>query len=37
MRFLSKQVTWYANPAGASEIAELRKAGFVVRRGKNEQ
>ena len=28
-------VTWYADPAGANEIAELRCAGFKVHRGKN--
>lgn len=32
---LSRSVTWYADPAGANEIAELRCGGFVVRKGNN--
>jgi hypothetical protein len=32
---LPRSVTWYADPAGANEIAELRCGGFVVRRGDN--
>jgi hypothetical protein len=32
---LPRSVYWYADPAGASEIAELRCGGFVVRRGDN--
>src|SRR5262249_32777234 len=32
---LPRGVTWYADPSGASEIAELRCAGFAVRRGDN--
>jgi hypothetical protein len=32
---LPKGVTWYADPAGATEIAELRRADLVVRRGDN--
>ena len=32
---LPKDVTWYADPAGATEIAELRRADFVVRKGDN--
>jgi Terminase large subunit, T4likevirus-type, N-terminal len=32
---LPRPVTWYADPAGANEIAELRCADFVVRRGDN--
>jgi Terminase large subunit, T4likevirus-type, N-terminal/Terminase RNaseH-like domain len=28
-----KQVMWYADPAGATEIAELRTAGLLVRKG----
>jgi hypothetical protein len=32
---LPRSVYWYADPAGANEIAELRCAGFVVRRGDN--
>ncbi len=28
-----KQVMWYADPAGATEIAELRAAGLAVRKG----
>jgi hypothetical protein len=31
-----KGVTWYADPSGATEMAELRRAGVVVRRGDNE-
>jgi hypothetical protein len=34
---LPKYVTWYADPAGAREILELRCAGFTVRKGDNEQ
>jgi hypothetical protein len=30
---LPRSVTWYADPAGAQEIAALRVAGFAVRRG----
>jgi hypothetical protein len=33
---LPKAVTWYADPAGATEIHELRLAGFTVRRGVND-
>jgi len=32
---LPRQVTWYADPAGASERAELRCGGFTVRQGNN--
>jgi hypothetical protein len=32
---LPRAVTWYADPAGAGEIAELRCAGFTVRKGNN--
>jgi hypothetical protein len=32
---LPHHVTWYADPAGANEIAELRCASFVVRTGNN--
>jgi hypothetical protein len=32
---LPRSVYWYADPAGANEIAELRCGGFVVRRGDN--
>ncbi len=28
-------VMWYADPAGATEIAELRRAGLLVRKGDN--
>src|SRR5262249_59763457 len=28
-------VTWYADPSGATEIAELRRAGLTVRPGNN--
>ena len=34
-RCLPRKVTWYADPAGATEIAELRCAGFHVHRGNN--
>jgi hypothetical protein len=33
---LPKNVLWYADPAGAVEIAELRLAGFAVRGGIND-
>lgn len=33
---LPKNVTWYADPAGRTEIEELRHAGLTVRRGKND-
>ncbi len=32
---IPKRVTWYADPSGAMERCELRKADFVVRQGKN--
>jgi hypothetical protein len=32
---MPRHVTWYADPSGASEIAELRCGGFVVRAGDN--
>ncbi len=32
---LPKDVTWYADPSGGTEIAELRRADRVVRRGDN--
>lgn len=32
---LPRDVIWYADPAGASEIAELRRLGLVLRRGHN--
>jgi hypothetical protein len=35
-RELPRKVTWYADPAGAQEIAALRKADFVVRGGVND-
>jgi hypothetical protein len=35
-RVLPRQVTWYADPAGAQEIDSLRRAGFVVRRADND-
>ena len=34
-RHLPKQVTWYADPAGATERCELRRADLVVRKGDN--
>lgn len=34
---LPRDVTWYADPSGASDNCELRCAGFVVRRGDNER
>jgi hypothetical protein len=33
---LPKDVTWYADPAGANERAELRCAGFIVHAGDND-
>lgn len=33
---LPRAVMWYADPAGRTEIEELRRAGLVVRRGHNE-
>ena len=33
---LNKNIEWYADPAGRSELEEFRIAGLVVRRGKNE-
>jgi hypothetical protein len=32
---LPRDVTWYADPSGAAERAELRKAGFIVNPGNN--
>jgi hypothetical protein len=32
---LPRQVRWYADPSGATEIAELRCAGFAVSAGRN--
>ncbi|OAI51909.1 hypothetical protein AYO44_16835 [Planctomycetaceae bacterium SCGC AG-212-F19] len=32
---LPKNVRWYADPAGASEIAELRRADFAISKGNN--
>jgi hypothetical protein len=32
---LPREVTWYADPSGANERAELRWAGFVVHEGSN--
>lgn len=32
---LPREVMWYADPAGATEIAELRRAGLLVRKGDN--
>src|SRR5262245_9317170 len=34
-QFLPRNVLWYADPSGATEISELRYAGFVVRPGDN--
>ena len=36
LRHLPPKVTWYADPAGAEEIASLRQCGVVVRRGSND-
>jgi hypothetical protein len=33
---LPRDVTWYADPAGAREITELVSAGFTVRKGDND-
>jgi hypothetical protein len=35
-RHLPKNALWYADPAGAQEIATLRTLGFAVRRGYND-
>jgi hypothetical protein len=32
---LPKDVMWYADPSGANDIAELRYAGFLMRKGNN--
>jgi hypothetical protein len=32
---LPRKVTWYADPSGANEIAELRRASFSVKKGEN--
>lgn len=32
---LPREVMWYADPSGANEIASLRCAGFLVRKGNN--
>jgi hypothetical protein len=34
-RFLPRDVTWYADPSGATERCELRCAGLTVREGDN--
>jgi hypothetical protein len=34
-KHLPREVMWYADPAGAADIAELRCAGFMVRAAKN--
>lgn len=33
---LPKDVIWFADPAGRTEIEELRRAGHIVKRAKNE-
>ena len=33
---LPRGVSWYADPAGATEIAEFRRAGHLVRKGIND-
>ena len=35
-RYLPRDVTWYADPAGAREIRELCCAGYTIHRGDNE-
>ncbi len=32
---LSRQVRWYADPSGAGDISELKRAGFAVSGGRN--
>ncbi|MBI1916322.1 MAG: hypothetical protein HYS12_16560 [Planctomycetes bacterium] len=32
---LPRKVEWFADPSGAGDIAELRRAGFTVNKGKN--
>jgi hypothetical protein len=34
---LPKNVTWYADPSGATEIGELRCAGFTMRKANNQR
>jgi hypothetical protein len=34
-KHLPREVTWYCDPSGATERAELRQAGFTIREGKN--
>jgi hypothetical protein len=34
-KHLPRNVTWYADPSGATERAELRRTGFTVRAAKN--
>jgi hypothetical protein len=36
VRHLPPGVTWYADPAGAQEIASLRQAGFLVYKANND-
>lgn len=36
MQRLPRHVMWYADPSGASDIAELRQSGFMIRKGNNE-
>lgn len=33
---LPKEVIWHVDPSGATEVAELRRAGHVVKRGDND-
>ncbi|MSQ97657.1 MAG: hypothetical protein EXR98_24335 [Gemmataceae bacterium] len=33
---MPRNCMWYADPSGANDIAELRHAGFTVRRGVND-
>jgi hypothetical protein len=35
IKFLPRDVTWYADPSGATERCELRCAGLIVREGDN--
>jgi hypothetical protein len=36
MQHLPRDVTWYVDPSGAEERAQLRYAGFTVRKGRND-
>jgi hypothetical protein len=35
LRYLPREVMWYADPSGANEMSEMRRENFMVRRGNN--